>query len=101
MAVSCEHTRRGDFVCLSARIDAKVSVADDTIVEDSVARVIDGALSVLRDSYSLCPSDIAFSNLVVSDLAQFSRVNKVYGQYFKLNPPGRYVNGVILVYRVC
>jgi 2-iminobutanoate/2-iminopropanoate deaminase len=57
-------------------------------IEDETTQVMINLSEVLKAA-AFSFSDIAKCTIFLKDMNNFSKVNEIYGQYFKLNPPAR------------
>lgn len=57
-------------------------------IETETKHIMD-TLQMALKPLTLSLSDVIMCSVYVQDMADFSRVNSVYGKYFGLNPPAR------------
>ena len=82
--------RAGNLVFLSGQIplDPKTGEALLGDVADQTRRVMDNLGAVLRASGAGFP-EVVRSTIYLTNLADFAKVNEVYGGYFPTEPPAR------------
>lgn len=82
--------RAGSMVFLSGQIpiNPKTGQANLGTIEDQTAQVLDNLKAVLMaDGMSM--ENIVATTVFLKDLDDFSKLNAVYGSYFKEKPPAR------------
>jgi 2-iminobutanoate/2-iminopropanoate deaminase len=83
-------TRAGDWVFLSGQIP--LDPATGQIVEGGIVpqtrRVMENLGAVLRAAGATF-ADVVRTNIYLTDLGDFARVNEVYATYFPKDPPAR------------
>lgn len=79
------------ILCVSGQlpINPRTGLIPDTI-EMQVEQAMENLIAIIEDSGS-DRSKILKCCLFVRDLNQFSRINEVYGRFFKADPPARVV----------
>eukprot|EP00053_Salpingoeca_punica_P019891 m.204166 g.204166 ORF g.204166 m.204166 type:complete len:721 (-) comp17743_c0_seq3:4374-6536(-) len=64
-------------------------------VEAQTRQTLEQAMQAL-EAAGLSPADVVSVSLLVADMANFPAINKVYGEFFKMNPPSRCCIGALL-----
>jgi 2-iminobutanoate/2-iminopropanoate deaminase len=82
-------TEANGFVFISGQvaIDRSGGPTPDNMV-DQARLILDNIGSILKD-LGLGYSDIVKTTVFLSDIADFGRMNEVYGSYFEKEPPAR------------
>jgi len=82
-------TEANGFVFISGQvaIDRNGGPTPDDVV-DQARLILDNIGSILED-LGLGYSDIVKTTVFLSDIADFGRLNEVYGSYFESDPPAR------------
>jgi 2-iminobutanoate/2-iminopropanoate deaminase len=80
----------GNLVFLSGVIplNRQGNAVQGTTIEEQTRLVLDYIGAKLR-SQGLGHEDVLMSTVYLKDLNEFAAMNKVYGEYFKSNPPAR------------
>ena len=82
-------TEANGFVFISGQValDRNGGPTPDDVV-DQARLILDNIGSILKD-LGLGYSDIVKTTVFLSDIADFGRMNEVYGSYFESDPPAR------------
>jgi 2-iminobutanoate/2-iminopropanoate deaminase len=82
-------TEANGFVFISGQValDRSGGPTPDDVV-DQARLIMDNIGSILND-LGLGYSDIVKTTVFLSDIADFGRINEVYGSYFESDPPAR------------
>ena len=57
-------------------------------IESETKQVMENIKFIL-DEVKITFEDVVKCSIFISDMSNFSKINKVYGEYFKNNPPAR------------
>jgi 2-iminobutanoate/2-iminopropanoate deaminase len=79
----------GKFLYLSGQIplNAAGELQQGDIVIQTV-QVLENIKALLAEA-GLCPADVVKTTVFLTDMANFAEMNRVYAEYFPLNPPAR------------
>ncbi len=82
-------TEANGFVFISGQValDRRGGPTPEDVV-DQARLILDNIGSILKD-LGLGYSDIVKTTVFLSDIADFGRMNEVYGSYFESDPPAR------------
>ena len=58
-------------------------------IKEQTRHVIMAIRSIIEEAGGTL-ADIAFNQIFLADLSQYSEMNEVYGEFFNVNPPARY-----------
>ena len=64
------------------------NAVEGTTIEEQTRLVLNYIGEVLR-AQGMSHDNVVMSNVFMKDLNEFARMNAVYGEFFKTNPPGR------------
>jgi 2-iminobutanoate/2-iminopropanoate deaminase len=79
----------GHFLYLSGQIP--LNAAGELQVGDIVVQtvqVLENIKALLAEA-GMCPADVVKTTVFLTDLGNFAEMNRVYAEYFTLNPPAR------------
>ena len=76
------------FVSGQIAIHPRNGVLSTDNIEDETSRVMENIKAILQEA-SLDFANVVKCSIFVKDMANFSRINEVYGKYFTTLPPAR------------
>ena len=79
----------GNFLYLSGQIplNAAGELQQGDIVVQTI-QVLENIKALLAEA-GMCPADVVKTTVFLTDLGNFAEMNRVYAEYFPLNPPAR------------
>jgi 2-iminobutanoate/2-iminopropanoate deaminase len=79
----------GHFLFLSGQIplNAAGELQQGDIVVQAI-QVLENIKALLAEA-GMCPADVVKTTVFLTDLGNFAEMNRVYAEYFPLNPPAR------------
>ena len=79
----------GNFLYLSGQIplNADGLLQQGDIVVQTI-QVLENVKALLAEA-GMCPADVVKTTVFLTDLGNFAEMNRVYAEYFPLNPPAR------------
>ncbi|MFT6054375.1 MAG: 2-iminobutanoate/2-iminopropanoate deaminase [Roseivirga sp.] len=86
----CSAIRTGNLLFCSGQtgIDPQTNNLASAIVEGQTAQVLENLRSVLMDQ-GLSPGHVVKCNVYLTDMANFQKMNQVYGDFFEAHTPAR------------
>jgi 2-iminobutanoate/2-iminopropanoate deaminase len=86
----CSAIRTGHLLFCSGQtgIDPQTNNLASAIVEGQTAQVLENLRSVLMDQ-GLSPGHVVKCNVYLTDMANFQKMNQVYGDFFEGHTPAR------------
>jgi 2-iminobutanoate/2-iminopropanoate deaminase len=86
----CSAIRTGNLLFCSGQtgIDPQTNNLASAIVEGQTAQVLENLRSVLMDQ-GLSPGHVVKCNVYLTDMANFQKMNQVYGDFFEGHTPAR------------
>ncbi|MDD3804181.1 MAG: RidA family protein [bacterium] len=87
--------RTGNMLFISGTlpIDPQTGELEEGDIEKQTKRVLEN-IRIILESENLSMESVVKVNVFLTDMSLFSRVNRVYGDFFKVNPPARSAVGV-------
>ncbi|MBI4931350.1 MAG: RidA family protein [Bacteroidetes bacterium] len=81
---------RGNALFVSGQVAFVPSTGelDTSSIENETKQVMENIKAIVEEA-GMKMSDVVKATIYLSDMNNFSRMNEVYGKYFKENPPAR------------